>query len=192
MSRSGNADVLGKRYRCDDIGSADVCLDILSDSCSLVIARGRGIPAEPGSRLVLVEGETARIAKGPNHLVGCVEISTPAEALDYLRFFSSYETVHLFEDQRLEVFETDEECFAVCLPTERWQQLGLSEARVEVTEGGFEVTRLLIKPTSCQSRVEVFRVVESVGWDGRVKEISSDPVPVSDEDRLRLSFPHFL
>ena len=82
-----------------------VCLPGVRAGCAVRFVEGESIPAEAGERIVVRfsfgEEETVR---GPADLAGCVRIASAAEALEYLRLFSSLSTVHLFEPQRLEVF----------------------------------------------------------------------------------------
>ena len=189
-SLSEGVDLRGERFRCNDPNWVTICLRVLHESCSLSIAPGRGLPREPDDKLVLIRGRQARVVAGPEDLAGCVEIRSEQDALEYLRFFSSYETVYLFAEKDLEVYKG--KCLAVCLPDERWKTLGLAEAAVSPREDGYEVTRYVIKPTVNIPEVQLLRVVQRVKSDGVVTTLSSQLVPLPLEDRLRLSFPRFL
>ncbi len=185
-----NDDFEGRRFSCNDPAWVNICLAPLKPGSSLSIAPGRGLPREPDDKLILVSDKQAWVITGPVDLVGHVDIKSEQDALEYLRFFSSFRTVHLFAAGELEVFKG--KCFAVCLSSERWRNLGLSDARVALGEDGFDVTRYVIKPTERIPEVQLYRVLQRVRRDGNVLTLESVPVPLSIGDRLRLSFPRFL
>lgn len=184
------SDFRGQRFRCNDSKGVSICLRVLRDGCSLSITPGEGLPREPQDKLVLSNGVKSQVVAGPSDLVGCVNIQNEQDSLEYLRFFSSYETVHLFKEQELEIYK--EKCFAVCLAADRWQALGLGQVTAVSTEDAFEVTRYVIKPAANIPEVQIYRVAQRVNREGDVVVVESEPVPMSMEDRLRLSFPLFL
>lgn len=188
-SSEGN-NLLGGRFRCNDPSWVTVCLKVLRENCSLSIAPGRGIPRKPGDTLILIHGDEARIVKSPQNLVGCVDIRSEEDALEYLRFFSSFEMVYLFGQEELEVYEGG--CFAVCLPAERWSALKLVQPTVVIKDDGFEVRRYIFKATVNKPEVQLFRVIQKVGRGGEILTLESEPVPMSWEDRLKLRFPQFM
>lgn len=181
---------LGSRFRCNDPKWVTACLKVLRESCSLSIAPGRGIPRKSGDKLVLIHGDQARIVTRPADLAKCVDIGSEEDALEYLRFFSSFETVYLFDEAELEVYEG--ECFAVCLPSERWKALKLSPPVMVAKDNAFEVSRFVFKPTANKPEVQLFRVRERVGRDGEILTLESEPIPMSWEDRIKLRFPQFM
>lgn len=188
-------ELLGGRFRCKhDPADESICLSALRPRCHLEVRRGEGLPQEPGDRLVLFRGEEPVEVAGPADLIGCVGISSPSDALEYLRFFSSMETVHLFADEILEIYESpvDRRCFLVCLPGDRWEALGFRQPLVEEIADGFKVTRFVIKPVPNYNEVTVFRMVQAVSRDGEVKGLSAEPVTISSEDLLYLGFPRYL
>jgi hypothetical protein len=133
--------------------------------------------------------------KAPSDLVGCVRIETAADALEYLRLFSSSSTVHLFEPQRLEVFpgSSGPGCRFTCLHPRIWRKLGLAEASAVLLEdGSFEVRRIVMKPEPQAWMPTLYRVVERVTRDGAVRVVSEEPVPARPEDLKELAFPIYL
>jgi hypothetical protein len=189
-SASEGVDFKGDRFRCDDPSWVSICLRVLRDDCSLSIAPGRGLPREPQDKLVLIRGNQARIVTGPADLVGCVEITSEQDALEYLQFFSSYALVYLFSEQELEIYKGG--CFAVCLSDEQWHNSELGEISVLSRAGSYEVTRYVIKPAAIIPEVQLYRITQRVGGDGVVVTLNSESVPLPLEHRLRLSFPRFL
>jgi hypothetical protein len=187
-----DSQVLGGRFQCNDPGWVTICLSVLRESCSLSIAPGRGLPRKPGDKLVLIHGAQGSLVTGPADLVGCVDIKNDVDALEYLRFFSSFETVYLFAQQELEVYKG--RCFAVCLPADRWDALKLAQPTIVSKENGFKVTRFLFRPTVNRPEVQLFRVVQEVRYNGAVLTLESEPIPtpMSWKDRLKLRFPQFM
>lgn len=187
-----DSQILGGRFQCNDPGWVTICLNVLRERCSLSLAPGRGLPRKPGDKLVLIHGEQARLVTGPADLIGCVDIKSKEDALEYLRFFSSFEMVYLFTQQELEVYEG--ECFAACLPADRWNALKLAQPTVLSKNDGFEVTRYLFRPTASRPEVQLFRVVQEVRRNGSVLTLESEPIPapMSWKDRIKLRFPQFM
>jgi len=194
-ARANTPDFFGLRFLCHDSSSMRLCLPVLKTGCSLTIAPGDGLPREPADRLLLVcQGESFLVEKAQD-MADRVTIENEGDALEYVRFFSSYETVHLFSEKILEVHRgegSDKDCFATCLPASRWVGLGLSDPAVRRVGQDFEVTRYVIKPLPNYYEVSLFRIVQRVGAHGLLEEVSSDLVNVPLEDRLGLSFPQFL
>lgn len=185
---------------CLDSGS--LCLAALRQECSLVLVEGESIPPQAEQRVVLVSDGVRRTVRGPEDLTGCVSIDHPEHALEYLRFFSSWATAHLFDQQLLEVSRGDRPaylhgpegtCF-ICLPPARWEALSLAPPRVEATRDGFLVTRYAVRPAPEDANAsDLYRVVQFVGRDGAVKILSQDPVPGLDPgERYGLAFPRYL
>lgn len=186
--------LFGSRFWCENTAGDAICLSVLRSECKLEALRTVALPHEPDDQLILIREEQRYLVAGPQQMVGCVEISDPARALEYLRFFSSARTVHLFDEQILEVYHSsqdDDRCYVVCLPTERWQALGFSDPQFKETASGIQVTRFVIKPIPNRQEVTVYRVTHEVGRAGEVREISSEPVSVPYWDLLRLGFPGY-
>lgn len=140
-------DPLGERFLCSDVPTKKLCLLTLLPGCSMTLKPGPGIPSEPDERALLHVGNDTHLVHGPNELKGCVSISTEAQALEYLRFFSSFTTAHLFQDEMLEIYPSSGKgCFRVCLPKDRWSSLKLQGPLIKKMDAGFRVTRLAIKP----------------------------------------------
>jgi hypothetical protein len=182
----------GHRFWCENIVGNAMCLSVLRPECKLEVARTVALPNEPDDQLFLIHGDRKKLVNGPDQMVGCVEISDSAEALEYLRFFSSVRTVHLFDEKNLEIYHAaHDDCYVVCLPTERWQALGFTEPQFKETASGIQVTRFVIKPIPNRQEVTVYRITQEVGAAGEVREISSEPVSIPQWDLLRLGFPSY-
>jgi hypothetical protein len=191
--RAPSEDLFGERFRCDDRSWVRLCLKVLKPGCRLSISPGEGLPREPDDRLVLIHAKEARVVTSFKDLMDCVEIHDEKDALEYLRFFSYYDTVYLLERQELEVFGSDDKkCFAVCLPSGRWKSLNLSDPIIVRSGNDFEVTRYLIRPTKVPHQVALFRVTQLVQVNGNVLELKSERIDITPEDSLRLYFPRFL
>jgi hypothetical protein len=186
-------DPLGKRFLCSDAPTKRLCIPAILSGCRMTLEVGPGIPSEPGEKALLHQDVETHTVDGPNQLKGCVSILTEEQALEYLRFFSSLRTVHLFHDKMLEIYPASGKgCYLVCLPKDRWDSLKLPSPLVKKTDTGFRVTRLVIKPIPTRQEVTVFRLTQEVGTDGMVKELESVPVPLSAADLLWLGFPPYL
>jgi len=195
-SAPGPDDANGHRFLCGPQEARQLCLPVVRGGCAVHFLQGESIPPEAGEKVVRFgeAGEEVRV-QGPSGLTGCVRIETAADALEYLRFFSSLSTVHLFEPQRLEVFpgRSGPDCRFTCLAPRIWRRLGLTEAAVTVLkEGSFEVRRTVMKPEPQLWRPTLYRVVERVTRDGAVRTVSEEPVPARLEDLKDLSFPMYL
>lgn len=186
-------DLFGIRFRCNSPTSEAICLSSLQPECYLEVRRGEGLPQEPGDRLVLFHREKSIVVENPSAMIGCVTISSPKDALEHLRFFSSMKTVHMFRDEMLEIYESPgDRCHLVCLPADQWKSLGLAKPLVEEIAGGFRVTRFVIKPIPNYNEVTVFKVVQTVGHSGEVKEESAELVNIPSRELLYLGFPRYL
>jgi hypothetical protein len=185
------SDPLGRRFSCKD--TDNVCLTMLRPECRLILKHGGGIPAEPEDRLFLTRESALGPVEGSDQLKGCVKIANKDNAIEYLRFFSSLKTVHLFHDKNLEIFpSTGKSCFLVCLPRSRWQALKLTAPVVERTKSGFRVTRLVIRPLPNRQDVTIFRLTQDVDYDGGIREVEAVPIQLPRTDLLWLGFPSHL
>lgn len=188
-----NGDVFGNRFRCGNPAGVSLCLTTLRPGCSLTITPGKGIPREPGDKVILSYGKETRVITEPSQLSGCVSLQSEDDALEYLRFFSSVKTVHLFKESLLEIFPARSAgCFLICLPEKRWFALGLASPTIIKESAGFKVTRLAIKPVPSYYEVTVFKITQEVTFDGRVRDLTSEPVTIPRLDRLRLGFPMYM
>jgi hypothetical protein len=157
---------------------------------------GESLPAEAEERIVVQRpsGEEVQV-HGPTDLAGCVHILSAADALEYLRLFSSRATIHLFDPQRLEVFPgtPGPACWTSCLKPGVWRKLGLSEPRVTSRhDGSFEVARVIMKPEPHDWMPTLYRDVELVKPDGVVEILSERPVKAAPDDLAGLTFPVYL
>ncbi len=186
-------DPLGKRFLGSSVLTKRLYPPAVLSGCRMALEPGPGIPSEPGDKAVLHRDNKTLTVSGPDQLKGCVSISTEEQALEYLRFFSSLRTVHLFHDEILEIYPSSSKgCYLVCLPKDRWDSLKLPSPLVKKTDSGFRVTRLVIKPIPTHQKVTVFRLTQEVGTDVAVLELSSVPVSLSAADLLWLGFPSYL
>jgi hypothetical protein len=189
----------GWRFYCD--GGESLCLTVLEAECSLTLIEGESIPPQAEQRVVLISPQGSHDVVGPNDLTSCVSIATRDEAVEYLRFFSSWATVHLFEDQLLEIYRgrpgylhgPEGECF-ICLPPQRWRDLGLESPQVQETPGGYLVTRYVVRPASDDpNAIDLYQVQQQVDRDGSVTAISQTPHPgLTRPERYGLAFPAYL
>ncbi len=190
------ADPDGKRFLCGPYDARSVCLSVpFREGCALRFVEGESIPPEAEEKIVVrrPSGEEAQV-HGPADVAGCVRVGSAAEALEYLRLFSSFKTVHLVEPQRLEVFPgPSESCLLTCLRPRIWRKLGLTEARVTPREdGSFEVARIIMKPEPHDWMPTLYRAVELVKPDGAVEILSETKIPSAPEDLAGLTFPMYL
>jgi hypothetical protein len=195
-----SSDRNGDRFLCGPEDARQVCLSLVHpliiDRCAVRFVEGGSIPAEAEERIAVrrSSGPEAPV-HGPADLAGCVRIASAAEALEYLRLFSSRATVHLFEPQRLEVFagQSGKACWSTCLPPRAWRKLKLAAPRVTTRDdGSFEVTRIVMKPEPQAWMPTLYRIVERVTRDGAVEVLSEKPIAAAPEDLEGLSFPMYL
>jgi len=193
-------------YDCNSLNSIPAdhspCLSVLKPSCSLTLDRGESIPPEAEDRVVLQALGVRRIVKKPEDLAGCVSLNSPQDAIEYLRFFSSWKTVHLFRDQMLEVFEGEKPAYEygpkgtcyLCLPPNRWRALGLASPKVIVEPGGYLVTRFVVRPSPADSNVsDLYRITQRVSHNGSVSLVDEEPIPgLTRAERFGLAFPLYL
>jgi hypothetical protein len=109
----------GDRFLCGTRDARQVCLPLVAGSCAVRFVEGGSIPAEAEEQIAVRRSAGPESpVRGPADLAGCARIASAAEALEYLRLFSSRATIHLFEPQRLEVFEgpSGKACWSTCLP----------------------------------------------------------------------------
>ena len=124
-------------------------------------------------------------------LQGKVEIREPEEALQYLRFFSSKKTYYFFRDPYVEIYPAPEdECISPCLPSERWNELGLHQASVTSTrDGWFEVTRNIVRRDGPAGNPRLYTATEAVSSDGQIELLKQISVPTTRFDEVWLMFP---
>jgi hypothetical protein len=187
----------GDHFLCGPRDARSVCLSIVREECAVRFVEGESIPAEAEETIVVRRSSGAGITvRGPADLAGCVRIANAADALEYLRLFSSRSTVHLFEPRRLEVFQGPSgcpACWSTCLPPRDWRKLRLAEPRViPRPDGTFEVTRTVMKPIPQDWLPTLYRVTERVTRDGAVEILTEEAIPAAMEDLAGLSFPMYL
>ncbi len=188
-------DYQGSRFFCGNPGSERVCLPYLRSKCSLTFVHGESIPEEAQEHLLIKRNGELTPVRTPSDLSGCVRLESVQEALDYLRFFSSLRTIHLFDQPFLEIFPARKKkrsCFYTCLPAKTWDRLGLVEATGSEGDNGFEISRIAIKrDASFVAGVKVVRIVEHVSRDGRICLISEESFVFALEDIAGLMFPQY-
>jgi len=184
----------GVRFLCGGATPPTVCLSILRSECTLSLVSGASIPAEADDKVVIKSDRHEAQVTGPLELRGCVVIEAPRDALDYLSFFSSYRTVHLFRDQELEVHLVDKRigCVGVCLDRVRWKKLRLAEPSAKAVGQNYEVTRYVFRPVPQPWRVSIFRVTDEVTPDGGVRRLKETQVETTGDDLMGLAFPMYL
>ncbi len=188
-------DYHGYRFFCGDSGSERICLPYLRSECSLSFVRGKSTLGEvQQSLLINREGSVSRV-NTPGDLAGCIELASSLDALDYLRFFSSPRTIHLFDQPFLEIFPARKRkrpCVYTCLPEKTWDRLGLVEASVKEADSGFEVSRFAIeRDASVIAGVRVVQIVEFVSFDGTIEIMANIPFVFAVEDIAGLMFPQY-
>ncbi len=187
-------DFAGMRFRCGDLISGNICLPVLLDECSLRIVSGKGIPRQAGEKLILTRGSRESIVAGAAELRGCVSIASGADAIEYLRFFSTSWMAHFFHPKQMEIFQAaEEDCGpGSCLPPHRWKSLGMELPTAEVKRSGFEVTRYVVRRGGHDFEISGFRVTEFVTRNGKVSLVSEEPLQLELEDQARLVFVGYL
>jgi hypothetical protein len=186
----------GNRFLCGAQDSRSLCLPVVRGECAVRFVEGESIPAEAEERVVVrrASGEEVRV-NSPSDLAGCVHLESAAEVLEYLRLFSSFSTVHLFEPQRLEIFPASSgpACRFTCVSPRVWRKLRLADPSVtSLGDGSFQVTRSVIKPLPQPWMPTLYRLTERVTQDGTVEILSEVPVPAHREDLAGLTFPMYL
>lgn len=198
-------DPAGLRFLCNALGQKDLCLEVMRPDCDLLIISDERAVAEESLvevsfppeanqsiQMSCSDGTTRRI-QSARDLEGYVEVRNTREALEFLRFFSTFYTAHLVETDMLEIFIGDQQdCPFSCLSADRWQDLELQEPTVLATDQGYLVKRSIVRPTPSPTSVTAYRVVERVSRDGQVELIFEEPVPLELLDRARLYFPNYL
>lgn len=193
---AGNAsrDPDGARFFCGARPSAGLCLSALRPGCRLEFVRGASIPPEAEDHVLLQSGTQSWKVEGPAQLTGCVSIQSTETAIEYLRFFSSYRTVHMFQRQELEVIERQDgvACTGACISGVSWTKLRLAGPRAAGRGEKFRVTRFVIKPFPKPWKVSLYRVVDEVSRDGGVRRLSERQVTATPDDLGDLNFPMYL
>lgn len=188
-------DYNGIRFCCGKIYPMSLCLNFLEAQCKLVVMEGDSIPPEITQEAFIEKGGKRTRVTGPDTLRGCVKIGTPAEALEYARFFTSYWTNHLFQRRELEIFpRLDKRCHSVCLPTEHWHALGLADAEVAEKNGVFVIRRTVMRKdrSSLPFGIAIYKIFEIVTTDGDLAVVSEERLPASDTQLGFLGFPVFM
>lgn len=201
---SGRLDYKGLRFRCSSILGRELCLGQLIAGWRLRInsESEESLTQEPYQRVVLEfeddalnGGEVIHQIRKPGDLEGKVQILSEEDALEYLRFFSSYWTYHLFENQQMEILKQvrpDDECLSPCLAQDRWSALGFVEPRITVSDSSYGVTRFVVRPQEGALEIAAYRIRELVTPSGMVRELSAEKIELELEDQARLMFPFFM
>jgi len=167
---------------------------MLKEDCHVEFVPGVSIPPEYTEKVVLKKNGLENEVKGPNDLHGCIFLWSASDALVYFRFFSSFNTVHLFEEQKLEIYPRTGHsgCIGVCLPTSKWKWLRFQEARVVPVGYGYEITRYVIKPIPKAYMPTIFKETVFVGRYGDVRLLKEEEISSHSGDTEGLFFPQYL
>ncbi len=188
----GTSDPSGARFLKD----GTVLCPGLRKGCALRHQSGESIPPEATEAIFIVRSEKELKVAGPSDLAGCVSIGSPYEALEYVRFFSSYGTVHLFADAIMEVYMTPGKVRSeepATLPQTVWKLFHLPAAAATRTAEGYRVTRVVAVPVDGKPwHIRLKKLVQSVTRSGEVEEISRVDCGVPAAELEGLSFPMFL
>ena len=122
--------------------------------------------SSPTNYLVMLWSGHKRVILKPNYFKGYVEILTPEEALDYVRFFTDPSTFYLFKDLNrdnhyIEVMPTKKKPSVCEMPDEEFKRLGMFEPVVTNDENHFYVTRFIVS-----MQRNLYKIKESVTFDG--------------------------
>jgi hypothetical protein len=188
----------GIRFRCGKFDPDSDCLRlcVLRPGCSLKFVPGVSIPPEATERVeITIDGNTHEV-RSPDDLIGCVVIHTNEEALEYLRFFSSWLTSHLFRnfENRLEIFKAhsmEQTDNGVTLPEKDWNRLGLHEPSVKEIKGGFIIKRCIFK-SKRDPYVDLFWETVKLSRDGKLTILVEDHIRSTLEDTKHLFFASYL
>jgi hypothetical protein len=186
-------DYYGSRFWCGERLRTKVCLSVLTAGCSLEFVPGAGVPSEPNDELWVKSSSGRKIVRGPADLERCVTITSPEKALEYLRFFSSYETVHLFSGNRMEIFsvERGSDCKLACLPQNDWRRHRLKNAISSRVAGGFLIERTVVGFIDEPWKVQAYFRRELVEKSGRVVLLEERPLNLSFRELGTICFPMF-
>jgi len=192
-STTSTHDPKGLRFTCDKLYPLEICFDLLRPGCALHGEEENSLPPEASQRVVLQVDDERRVVRSPRDLDQCVTIQGPADALEYARFFSSYRTTHLFDQQRIEIFPgRTKACGLACLPPKLWGSLGLPEATVRETDEGFRVIRSILRRVDQKPGIGIFVEEELITPTGGIRLISSERVQASRDHLLHIGFPMYL
>lgn len=180
-------DFEGRRFYCGSMSSGQICLRTIGAQCELGLHRTSSLP--PEETVVLVVGGVAKTVRGPSDLVGCVSITSEADAIEYLRFFSSLWTVRWFDHKQIELFPG--RCVYACIPARRWRSLRLPTMTVTRVGDAFLVRRLVARHGIERWPLRVLEVVERISASGAIEEVSVKEVDVPSDTRSRLNFPFY-
>ena len=166
-----------------------VKLSSLSPGWTLVVGDGEeiSIPAEALELLIAVHATgNMRLIRSPSDFMGVVQITTDAQALEYVRLVTSPETSYLFDERdflpsalvqvrgfpagAIEVAPTDgDELGYGQIPRAKFVELGLHTPTVVRSAQGFLVRRCLAWDDNPDMRggSTVYEVEEFVGREGQ-------------------------
>lgn len=192
-------DVYGARFLLRQSEGVRVNLPGIDPGCELRLVSG-GTPSQAGESLALSGvAIDERPVWGPDDLVGCVRIDSGEQALEYLRFFSSMSTVHLFAQVELEFFPMSAcgggqstGASLVCVPEDTWRRLGMDEAAVRAKKGVFVVRRYVKRLVGEDLVGTVLAVTQRVARDGEVRELSTRRIDIPEHLVIPLSFPLYM
>lgn len=140
-----------------------------------------GTPQEAYLRLVAVNGAERLVLDDIEGLEGLVRIDEPAEALEFVRLFTSLETHYLFPSVTyIEPRRTEDEPGPGEYTDEYARRIGMEPPRSSVREGVFVVERDLLTNTR-----RLVRVTEHVEPDGAYTLYDTTGI----DERSRIEYP---
>jgi len=191
----------GLRFRCNKFDSDSACIDLpmLKEGCKLEFVPGESIPPQPTEKIILKYDGKQKQILGPNDFLvdeeggcSCIYISSGEQALEYLRFFSSYFLVHLFTEQKLEIYpkKGKKDCIGVCMNMGNWKKLKFYEPIINPVGDGYEIERFVIKPIPKEYLPTIFREKVLVKRNGQVNLIEEEEITFCCEYTKGLFFPY--
>ena len=140
------------------------------------------------TNMVMIHNNKKRLVLRPANMKGYVQLKDSAQALEYARLFTDFNTFYLFKDPSpnnsfIEVQETMDKPSYGEMPQAQFKRLGLHAPVVTNDENYFYITRYLISTSR-----NLYKVNEKIGFDGDYEmkktlilthmDISIPPVPV--------------
>ncbi|MEM7819970.1 MAG: hypothetical protein QXD48_04050 [Candidatus Aenigmatarchaeota archaeon] len=194
----------GSKYRCSvyDYNSKCINLSVLKKGCTLEFVPGESIPPEATEKIVLKYKDIVKEIRSPDDFASlgceCIYIWNENQALEYLRFFSSYETFYLFDDWKIEIYPADKYenkdygCYGFTIPKRLWNKLGLHDPIVEYKEEGFIITRFIIKPIPRPYMPTIFKETVLVERHGKISVLKEEVITSCEKYTEGLGFPNFI
>ena len=142
----------------------------------------------------MIRDDQFRRITGPNDLKGCADIDSPDTALEYLRFFSSENTAHLFDDEKKEIFPMTGHrgCSSVCMTPKNWDDLHLHEPIITMQNDNYKIVRFIIRPIPKGYMPTIYKEIVIVHKDGAVDSINEEKITDDPKYTEGLGFGGFI